>query len=470
MNIKRKILAFLLILTLCVSMTPGTAFAINNLKVIAVYTQSSINVVKGKSIALEWSTYPDNTLKKTVSWKSENEKVAIVSAKGVVKGIRTGKTTITARGPNGFGRAVCTVNVSAKAVKTKKIYIKRAWNESKRMRLKVKTKPANATTTVIKWKSSNTKIATVNKVGIVTKLKEGKATITAKAGGKTAKYVVTVKKQKYPKVPRMSFSNYPEVDGSTATLPLAGKLLYESTGYGVADHYYFTSVSWDMLLPYKIFTTTDPSYKALSKGKADMLLVYEASDNTKKKVAGYSKFQIKPIGRDALVFLVNKSNPVQSLTTEQIRDIYSGKITNWKEVGGADKKIKPYQRQEDSGSQTMMKKLVMKGLKISNTPTIPVESTMGGLIDKIGEDTDSIGYSVYYYAHGMYDMDYSRLINVDGVSPTNDTIKSGAYPHVNDFFCVLPQKPTRYAKRLSNWLLSAEGQKFVADCGYVPIK
>ena len=100
----------------------------------------------------------------------------------------------------------------------------------------------------------------------------------------------------------------------------------------------------------------------LVSGRFDILLAYEPSEQAKlyAKENGF-KWEMTPIGRDALVFIANKSNPVDGISDADIRGIYSGKIKNWKEIGGNDSLIIPYQRNPDSGSQTLFDKLVGLG-------------------------------------------------------------------------------------------------------------
>ncbi|MCL2672344.1 MAG: substrate-binding domain-containing protein [Clostridiales bacterium] len=259
----------------------------------------------------------------------------------------------------------------------------------------------------------------------------------------------------------ISYANFPVLDGSTATIPLAMALIREFTGCS------------EMEAETKIrFSTTDDSYRELSNGSADLLLVYEASEQTKERWDVETTMDVYPIGLDALVFIVNENNPIDSLTTAQIRDIYSGKVTNWKEVGGADIPIEAFQRPPQSGSQTMMEKLVMGELPMADTPTEFIIAGMEQLIDEIAaayvNAGNAIGYSVYYYAKNMYALPGLKFIAVDGAEPNEKSIGSRSYPHINEFFGVLPKEPTRNAKYLLDWLLTEDGQRFVASCGYVP--
>jgi len=260
----------------------------------------------------------------------------------------------------------------------------------------------------------------------------------------------------------ISIEDYPKVDGSTATIPLATALMQYATGCSEQE----AEAAID-------FSTTDYSYYALDKGFADLLLVYEASDKVKEELDIPKAFDIRPIGKDALVFIVNADNPIKSLTTKQIQDIYSGKITNWKEVGGQDLPIAAFQRPELSGSQTMIQKLVMGDIPMAEAPSEFVSASMGDLISDIASydnSANALGYSVFYYAKNMNALPGLKFIAVDGVMPSETSIAADAYPFVNAFFGVLPKKPDPNAELLLDWLLTGNGQDFIASCGYVPVR
>lgn len=261
--------------------------------------------------------------------------------------------------------------------------------------------------------------------------------------------------------PSSTYEGYVTVDGSTANIPLALALIKLVTG--CSDEEAEASIN---------FSTTDYSYEALAEKRCDLLLVYEASRPTKEEYDPENRFDLHPIGLDALVFITNTDNPVDSLTLEQIRGIFSGEITNWKEVGGLDAPINAFQRPELSGSQTLMLNLVMGEVPMAPVDKIIVSDTMADVIDDIAaydNSANAIGYSVYYYAKNMYTYPNLKFITVDGVTPTNETINSGEYPFINPFYAILPKmfaKPL--AKSIVAWLESAEGQVFVSQCGYVP--
>lgn len=263
----------------------------------------------------------------------------------------------------------------------------------------------------------------------------------------------------------LSEEDYPRVDGSTATIPLAVYMRSKITGESLEDSTANTA-----------FSTTGPSYIALSERRADLLVVYEAPEEVKSDLKSRNAdFIQKPVGLDALVFLTNEGNNVSTLTEEQIIDIYTGKTTNWKDVGGADTDIIPYQRVSNSGSQALMLKLVMKGTKMMEAPSMLKPGEMGELIDDLASydnTSNALGYSVYYYVRNMYQVPGIKMLAVGGVDPCPETITSGQYPYINPFYAVIraDEPADSPARRLFDWLTGGEGARAVGDSGYVPVK
>jgi len=206
-----------------------------------------------------------------------------------------------------------------------------------------------------------------------------------------------------------------------------------------------------------------------------MLVVYEAPDYVKEELQEANvQLEQKPIGVDALVFIVNEDNPVQALTQQQLRDIYAGKITNWKDVGGKDQEIVAFQRGEDSGSQTLFKKLLIQGRELMTPPSELAPAAMGELVDSIADYNNSanaIGFSVYYYIDQMYSKPGLRLLAVDGVTPSNDTLADGSYPLCNDFYAVIHPDAAADSpeRRLYDWLDTDAGQDCIKKSGYVAV-
>jgi ABC-type phosphate transport system substrate-binding protein len=182
------------------------------------------------------------------------------------------------------------------------------------------------------------------------------------------------------------------------------------------------------------------------------------------------EFDVRPVARDAFVFIVNAQNPVRSLTLEQLRAVFRGEVTNWTEVGGEDKPIEAFTRDRNSGSEELMRDLVMEGGETIRAPESVLEGMMGP-IDTVAENPNAIAYSVYYYEQFMRPNMNNRLLAVDGVLPTAETIASGEYSLTTDVCLVTRQDldPESPAARLREWLLTQDGQQVVEDSGYVPV-
>ena len=261
--------------------------------------------------------------------------------------------------------------------------------------------------------------------------------------------------------------DFPNLDGRTACIPLMAQMMADTTGIDLEVAQSGISVSTTAYAWENFGLYPDEEYTAR------MLVVYEAPDYVKEELKeANAQLEQKPIGRDALVFIVNENNPVQSLTRQQLKDIYAGKITNWKEVGGEDLAIVPFQRGEDSGSQTLFRKLLIQGGELMDPPTELAPAAMGELVDSIAaynNSANAIGFSVYYYIDQMYSQPGLRLLAVDGVTPSNDTIASESYPLCNEFYAVLHADAAADSpeRQLYDWLDTAAGQDCIKKSGYV---
>ena len=255
---------------------------------------------------------------------------------------------------------------------------------------------------------------------------------------------------------------FTRLDGSTSMVPLAEAVASVLLG---EDRESVTDLCQ--------FNRTTQSFRNLAMGECDLLLAGEpnAAVFTEMEEQGFA-YEIETIAMDGLVFLVNENNPVDSLTTDQIRDIYTGKITNWSQVGGSDAEIIPFQRNEGAGSQALMKKLVMGDTPLAEPPEEYMASSMGELMSVVksyDNSANAIGYSVYYYANDMQMAQGLKLLKVDGVEPSRETIRSGEYPHRNAYYCVIPASAAEDSPNriLFDWLMSEDGQKLIDLEGYV---
>jgi|GEM_PF-5120612 len=166
----------------------------------------------------------------------------------------------------------------------------------------------------------------------------------------------------------------------------------------------------------------------------------------------------------------NYYNKIEKVSS---KDIYSGKIVNWKEVGGVDKKIKPFQRNEDSGSQTRM--ISFMGDTPLLTPTKEHRSTgMSKIISQVEEyrnyDT-AIGYSFLFYSTSMIKNSNIKLLNINGIKPTRENIANNTYPLSTKFYAVtLKGNENKNIKPFIKWILSKQGQELIEKTGYTPLK
>ena len=186
----------------------------------------------------------------------------------------------------------------------------------------------------------------------------------------------------------------------------------------------------------------------------------------------------EPIALDALVFIVHKDNPIDSLTTEQLRGIYTGIIRNWQELGGNRQTIKNYQRNDLSFTHSViMKETVMQGAPMIK----PVEANNGlGDYDPAAYQNlpGSIGYCLLSFleSDGFGLGDEIKILGIDGVRPDEASIRSGAYPHVVTFYAAIRagEETGEYedegrGARFLEWILSDEGQACIRLAGYLPI-
>ena len=228
-------------------------------------------------------------------------------------------------------------------------------------------------------------------------------------------------------------------------------------------------------------TGTIDAYIRLARGDTDMIFCAAPSqDQLDMAKAEGVEFHLTPIGREAFVFFVNSKNPVDDLTVEQIQKIYTGEITNWKEVGGKNQSIRPFQRAENSGSQSALLRL-MDGLPLIEPKR---EDRLGGMGEIISEVAayrnykNALGYSFRFYATEMDDSDHIKLLAMNGIAPTKETIRDGSYPITSTFYAITASpigqppdpKVSEYTKALIDWILSPEGQQIIEDAGYVALQ
>ncbi|MDR0818565.1 MAG: substrate-binding domain-containing protein [Oscillospiraceae bacterium] len=290
------------------------------------------------------------------------------------------------------------------------------------------------------------------------------------------------------RTPRYSreFGTYPRIDGSTVCVPLAVEFARQHLGMTDEQTYNFVS-----------FHTTHDAYASLIQKNSDGYAggynetdesgdIYQQMDGTRQvdiifatypsdeelNSAGYAvPLTIEPVCADAFVFITHKDNPVDSLTLEQVRKIYSGGITNWSEVGGLNAPIRAYQREQNSGSQSGMEQLVMNGTPMLPPETAVIISGMEGLVNTIAEyqnGPESIGYTYKFYIDTLYKNDNIKILKIDGF----DASDSEHYPLTVNYYGVIRANDgsDSVGRKFLDWVLSDEGQQCVEQAGYKRVK
>ncbi len=248
--------------------------------------------------------------------------------------------------------------------------------------------------------------------------------------------------------------NIPVLDGASALYPVFSAI--------ASSIYPEKSVCFDG----EIFTkeskvqmrNTRGAYKAVVDDFSDIIFCASPS----KEQLLYAKennveLVFVPIGYEAFVFIENINNPVNNLSIDQIKGIYSGRIKNWKKVGGPNALIAAWQRKEGSGSQTAFINF-MDGEK---TRLNPIGIFFGS----------PIGYSFRYYVEGITRNEDVKMISLNGIAPTKENIQNGAYPLSSNFYAIYKKdNKNPNIQKLIDWILSPEGQRIIQDNGYVPLK
>ncbi len=225
-----------------------------------------------------------------------------------------------------------------------------------------------------------------------------------------------------------------------------------------------------------ISTSTHNAYTNLIEGKCDLNLTARAPTEDELELARKKgvKIELRPVARDALVFIVNRKNPVKTISRQQVLQIYQEKIKQWADLGVGTNEIAAFWRERNSGSRELFDKLVAAGQPVPE-PKYPSDlfgNGMGGPFNQVTRFEPGLAYSVYYYEHYMALSPYSRTVAIDGIEPDADSIASGKYPYAADVYAAYragepADSPTM---KLLGWLASPEGQAVIRESGYVPVK
>ncbi len=168
------------------------------------------------------------------------------------------------------------------------------------------------------------------------------------------------------------------------------------------------------------------------------------------------------VAKDGIAIVVNPKNKVANITTDQVRDIFNGKITNWKELGGDDSPITVVSREAGSGTRTSFEQIITN---VSLKKDALIQDSNGTIRETVANDANSIGY----LSHGLIN-DKIKAIQVDGVECTTDAIIAGNYKIVRPIFLLVKGALEGDTKNFIDYILSEEGQKTIKDNGLLPAK
>lgn len=240
------------------------------------------------------------------------------------------------------------------------------------------------------------------------------------------------------------------VSGSTTVQPLAEKLaeafMTENTGIRIDVQGGGSSVG----------------VKAAGQGTSDIGM---ASREIKgSELAEFPKLNVIVIARDGIAIVANADVTVSDLTVEQVRDIFSGKITNWKDLGGEDENIIVVSREEGSGTRGAFEEMVM-GKDALITASAILQPSNGSIRTTVSTTPYSIGYMSFGYLD-----DTIKAISIGGIAPTEPNAADGSYPIVRPLNMLTNGEPTGAVKAFLDFILSDAGQKLVVEDGYIPVK
>ena len=239
------------------------------------------------------------------------------------------------------------------------------------------------------------------------------------------------------------FLNLPRLDGATALYPLYAAFVQETYP---KDDYIINRE--DSIVN---CTKTSQAFDNLIGDKADMVFLMGVSEEQYARAQELGlELKLTPIGREAFIFFVSRKNSADGLTQENVKDIYSGRLTWWNKLGGGFRKILAYQRPETSGSQVMLKE-IMGDTPIVEVPYEFKKASMMDIYEAVAykNHKNALGYSFLFYIKDMINEEEIKFLSIDGVAPNSETIADGSYPYAHDFYAVTLVKETNTARDIN---------------------
>ncbi len=174
-----------------------------------------------------------------------------------------------------------------------------------------------------------------------------------------------------------------------------------------------------------------------------------------------------PIAVDGIVIIVNRANPVQGLTIEQARDVFAGRVKNWRELGGPKRPITVISREDGSGTRSSFEEKVMTGAAKQPEPVAAdalVQDSNGAVREIVADDPDAVGYISF----GLVD-ERVHPLSLDSVAPSEPSIRLGTYPVTRQFLFLTRHEPTGRTREFIDYVLSPEGQQVLVQEGLVQV-
>jgi phosphate transport system substrate-binding protein len=285
------------------------------------------------------------------------------------------------------------------------------------------------------------------------------------------------------KIEGLTIDNFPKIDGSTSNEPLNRIIACRLLGYnyqwqGMGNHYSVVTDNQETSSIINSLVKTSQTHQSivnLIDGTADIILSARKLSPDEEAYADASNVTLidAPVALDAFIFIVNPKNPVNSLTHDQIVAIYTEKITRWDELGGNHMEILPLVRNQNSGSQELMERLVMQGTPVADFPVEYELTSMLPVFLETRAKENSICYTVYYYKERMVVEEYRNAVTtiaVNGISPNRGTILNRTYPFVAEVYAIIRSDLDRnsMAYKLYELLQTKAGKAVIAESGYLP--
>lgn len=208
---------------------------------------------------------------------------------------------------------------------------------------------------------------------------------------------------------------------------------------------------------------------ALLNGSTD---ICEASRDMKEKeyrqaeAAGVKPYRVS-VALDGIAVFLHENNPVSNLNFAQLKGIYTGSITNWKEIGGKDARIILYSRENNSGTYAFFKEHVLDEEDYSEyTQTLPGTAAV---VNAVSKDVNGIGYGGIAWAKGVKYAAVNKDEKDKAILPSMESISNGTYPVSRELYWFFNGKPTGQLQKLVNWALSENGQKIAGEIDYIPL-